>query len=86
MHLILGLGMGGCGVPVSRCCSVQKGRIRSYRYHCRSSDRPFGVMSGARSSGAGCQSSRKRDSLVSVVSACSRANTCPGDEEEKRKR
>ena len=69
------------GVPVSRCSSEQKGRIRSYRYHCRSSDRPFGVMSG----GAGCKSSRNRNSLVSVVSACSRANTCPGDEEEKRK-
>ena len=78
--------MGGCGVVVSRCSSEQKGRIRSYRYHFCSSDRPFGVMRGARSSGAGCQSSRRRDSWVSVVvSASSRANTLPGDEAEKRK-
>ena len=72
-RVLLGFGQVGKGQVISLTLSGQNGLMWSYRYHCRSADRPLGETTDGSSSLSGTHGVEDlfKSILTSAVSACS---------------
>lgn len=78
-------GTLGLGQVTSLDSSGQNSRIFWYRYHWRVGESPVGVRRSGRTLADGVQSSLRRLKSTSGPSDVTRAKTCPGALDEKRR-